>query len=78
MTKTCRPQPRLFVLGCIAAALGFLFVTPHAARAQQVAVIVNGDPITTFDVEQRAKLVSLRHTRFRHARKCSTTSSTTS
>jgi peptidyl-prolyl cis-trans isomerase SurA len=30
-----------------------------AARAQQVVVIVNGDPITALDIEQRAKLTQL-------------------
>ncbi|WP_022723404.1 SurA N-terminal domain-containing protein [Rhodopseudomonas sp. B29] len=34
---------------------------PTAAHAQSVAVMVNGEPITTFDIEQRAKLNRLSH-----------------
>ena len=30
-----------------------------AARAQQVVVIVNGEPITALDIEQRSKLTHL-------------------
>lgn len=29
------------------------------AHAQQVAIIVNGEPVTTFDIEQRTKLIQL-------------------
>lgn len=32
-----------------------------AARAQSVAVMVNGEPITTFDIEQRTRLDKLSH-----------------
>jgi peptidyl-prolyl cis-trans isomerase SurA len=32
---------------------------PGAALAQQVAVIVNGSPITTYDIEQRSKFTAL-------------------
>jgi peptidyl-prolyl cis-trans isomerase SurA len=39
----------------ISAAL----ILPGAARAQQVVVIVNGEPITAFDIEQRSKLSQL-------------------
>jgi peptidyl-prolyl cis-trans isomerase SurA len=42
---------RLAAAAVIAAAVAF----PSAAFAQQVAVIVNGAPITTYDIEQRAK-----------------------
>ena len=42
------------VLLLLVAALG---ATP--ARAQQILAMVNGDPITAFDVEQRVKLVKL-------------------
>jgi len=41
----------------IAVAAAVLASAP--ARAQNVAVIVNGDPITVFDIEQRAKLNQL-------------------
>jgi peptidyl-prolyl cis-trans isomerase SurA len=32
---------------------------PSAVRAQQVVVIVNGEPITALDIEQRGKLIQL-------------------
>jgi peptidyl-prolyl cis-trans isomerase SurA len=32
---------------------------PHAAQAQGVVVLVSGDPITEFDIEQRTKLMTL-------------------
>ncbi len=37
-------------------ALGFLGMTPAAA---QVVLLVNGEPITAFDIEQRSKLIQL-------------------
>ncbi len=39
----------------LAAAIAAAAALPHAARAQQVAVLVNGAPITTYDIEQRMK-----------------------
>jgi peptidyl-prolyl cis-trans isomerase SurA len=42
---------RLAVAVVVATAVAL----PHAARAQQVAVMVNGSPITTYDIEQRTK-----------------------
>jgi peptidyl-prolyl cis-trans isomerase SurA len=42
-----------------ALAAVLLAVCSFGARAQQVLVLVNGDPITYFDVEQRMKLVSI-------------------
>jgi len=47
--------------GLLAAAL-LVFaasVPATAVRAQQVVVIVNGDPITALDIEQRSKLVQI-------------------
>ncbi len=44
------------LIGAAFAAL-FLTATIPAASAQQVVVIVNGDPITALDIEQRSKLV---------------------
>jgi peptidyl-prolyl cis-trans isomerase SurA len=43
----------------ISAALAVvaLFATINSAGAQLVAVLVNGDPITNFDIEQRVKLI---------------------
>ena len=57
--KIGRPRLRFMTLCQIATALGLLIFPTVAARAQQVAVIVNGDPVTTYDVEQRAKLIQL-------------------
>lgn len=48
---------RLAIVAAILAAWPLVFVT--RAQAQLVAVIVNGDPITNFDVEQRTKLIEL-------------------
>jgi peptidyl-prolyl cis-trans isomerase SurA len=42
------------ILGC-AAALAFMLCA-STSQAQSVAVMVNGDPITSFDIEQRSKL----------------------
>ena len=42
------------ILGCAAGLLLMACATP--LHAQSVAVMVNGDPITTFDIEQRSKL----------------------
>jgi len=42
-----------------AVLLFVLSVLAMAARAQQVVVIVNGEPITALDIEQRAKLNQL-------------------
>jgi peptidyl-prolyl cis-trans isomerase SurA len=36
--------------------LGLACLPASAARAQQIVVIVNGDPITALDIEQRSKL----------------------
>jgi peptidyl-prolyl cis-trans isomerase SurA len=45
--------------GLLAAALIALAASATVARAQQVVVIVNGDPITALDIEQRSKLTVL-------------------
>jgi peptidyl-prolyl cis-trans isomerase SurA len=46
----------------VAAALALALAAaglPRPALAQQVAVIVNGAPITTYDIEQRTKFITL-------------------
>jgi peptidyl-prolyl cis-trans isomerase SurA len=48
---------RLRRLTAIAALLLACAAAP--AQAQTVVVVVNGDPVTNFDVEQRSKLISL-------------------
>jgi len=40
-------------------ALVLMVVSPSPARAQQVVVMVSGEPITNFDIEQRSKLIML-------------------
>ena len=51
-------SPLRYVALAALAAAG-LAAAPVAAQAQQVLVIVNGDPITAYDVEQRMKLVQI-------------------
>jgi peptidyl-prolyl cis-trans isomerase SurA len=57
MTTTLfhRLSPR--ILGCAAALM--LMVCASPLRAQTVAVMVNGEPITNYDIEQRSKLTLL-------------------
>ena len=40
-------------------SLGAACGLPRAAQAQQVVVVVNGEPITELDIEQRTKLIEL-------------------
>jgi peptidyl-prolyl cis-trans isomerase SurA len=53
----------IFMMRCghwsAAMLIGAALLLPSAVRAQQVVVIVNGDPITALDIEQRSKLNSL-------------------
>ena len=53
LTRTCRSLLTAAVLMLGLSALA------TAARAQQVVVIVNGEPITALDIEQRTKLNQL-------------------
>jgi peptidyl-prolyl cis-trans isomerase SurA len=39
--------------------LGAALVLPRTAQSQQVVVVVNGDPVTALDIEQRSKLNQL-------------------
>src|SRR3984957_11706857 len=54
MTTILFRRPAFLRLGCAAALLLMLGATP--SHAQTVAVMVNGDPITDLDIEQRSKL----------------------
>jgi peptidyl-prolyl cis-trans isomerase SurA len=56
MTMTTKFLHRLSPrrLGCAAALVLMACASP--SHAQSVAVMVNGDPITTYDIEQRSKL----------------------
>ncbi|MBR0696048.1 SurA N-terminal domain-containing protein [Bradyrhizobium lablabi] len=59
MTTASLPiRPYSLVLGCV---LAFALVLGSVTRphAQTVAVMVNGEPITSFDIEQRTKLNGL-------------------
>ena len=51
-TSPHRPSPRILV--CVAALL--LMGCGSPLHAQTVAVMVNGEPITNYDIEQRSKL----------------------
>jgi peptidyl-prolyl cis-trans isomerase SurA len=54
ITVTLSHRLSHLIRGCAVAALVLLCASP--SRAQSVAVMVNGDPITTFDIDQRSKL----------------------
>jgi peptidyl-prolyl cis-trans isomerase SurA len=54
MTTPLPHRFRTLIMGCAAALL--LSLGASAAHAQTVAVMVNGEPITDFDIEQRSKL----------------------
>jgi peptidyl-prolyl cis-trans isomerase SurA len=52
--------PALLRLAAAAAlALAVVAAAPQGAQAQGVVVVVNGDPITNFDIEQRSKLLQV-------------------
>jgi peptidyl-prolyl cis-trans isomerase SurA len=56
MFDTCRTCRNLMTAAVLVFAVAAL---PSAVRAQQVVVIVNGEPITALDIEQRGKLIQL-------------------
>ena len=57
MTTTFSRRLSPFLLGCAAALL--LIGCGSPLHAQTVAVMVNGEPITNYDIEQRSKLTFL-------------------
>jgi peptidyl-prolyl cis-trans isomerase SurA len=58
--KMHRPaRARRLLVALAAAAAAGLAALPFPAAAQQVAVIVNGSPITTYDIEQRSRFTAL-------------------
>jgi peptidyl-prolyl cis-trans isomerase SurA len=67
MTATTLPLIRLFASRRLVGLMGVALcgvvtlgmVTAGPAQAQSVAVMVNGEPITNFDIEQRSKLIAL-------------------
>jgi peptidyl-prolyl cis-trans isomerase SurA len=54
MTTTFSHRLPSFILGCVASLVVMACAAP--SHAQSVAVMVNGDPITSYDIEQRSKL----------------------
>jgi peptidyl-prolyl cis-trans isomerase SurA len=55
MTTTFFARLSAVILGCAAILIG----SGSPLHAQSVAVMVNGEPITNYDIEQRGKLISL-------------------
>src|SRR5688572_13065364 len=46
-------------LAAAVMAAAFAALAPAGAAAQQIVAIVNGDPITAFDIENRGKLMAI-------------------
>ena len=59
MTPQVPPASRRKTLAAIVLAAVAMLALPSAACAQQVVAFVNGTPITTLDVEHRAKFIQL-------------------
>jgi peptidyl-prolyl cis-trans isomerase SurA len=57
MTTTFIDRLSAVILGCAAALI--LMGCGSPLHAQTVAVMVNGEPITNYDIEQRSKLITL-------------------
>ncbi len=57
MTTTFSHRLSTFILCCATALI--LIGSGSPLRAQSVAVMVNGEPITNYDIEQRGKLITL-------------------
>ena len=57
MTATFPHRLRAPIVSCVAVLLLSLGISP--LRAQTVAVMVNGEPVTDYDIEQRSKLFFL-------------------
>src|ERR1700751_5998834 len=57
MTTTFPSHLRDLLVVCVATIISPLWVSP--AHSQTIAVMVNGEPITRFDIEQRSKLAFL-------------------
>lgn len=58
--KPMLPLPSLLRhVAAAALALAAFVVPPQRAHAQGVVLMVNGDPITNFDIEQRSKLLQV-------------------
>jgi peptidyl-prolyl cis-trans isomerase SurA len=55
MTTTFFDRLSAVILGCATA----LILSGSPSHAQTVAVMVNGEPITNYDIDQRSKLITL-------------------
>jgi peptidyl-prolyl cis-trans isomerase SurA len=53
------PIGRRFLVALAVFAVSIAVAAPSPAAAQQVVVIVNGAPITTYDIEQRSRFIQL-------------------
>jgi len=51
--------PSTLTTALVALALGIAPAAVTRARAQNAVVVVNGDPVTNFDIEQRMKLIGI-------------------
>src|SRR5262245_11059698 len=51
--------PSTLTTALVALALGIAPAAVTQARAQNAVVVVNGDPVTNFDIEQRMKLIGI-------------------
>jgi peptidyl-prolyl cis-trans isomerase SurA len=60
MTTSSLPRLSRLIISAVAAAL-LLMGGGSQLHAQTVAVMVNGEPITAYDIEQRSKLNTLSH-----------------
>src|ERR1700761_4893276 len=58
MTATFSRRLSTLILGGSAATI-LMAASPSPVWAQQIACMINGEPITNFDVEQRSKLLML-------------------
>jgi peptidyl-prolyl cis-trans isomerase SurA len=52
------PLHRRFFTASILAVMAVL-ITPSASRAQQVVALVDGEPVTSLDIEQRTKFIQM-------------------
>jgi peptidyl-prolyl cis-trans isomerase SurA len=57
--KAAFPSALRGLATAVAFALAIVASAPHGASAQGAVILVNGDPITNFDIEQRSKLLQV-------------------
>jgi peptidyl-prolyl cis-trans isomerase SurA len=59
VTSQIPPRTHRTVLAAAVFAAAIMLIIPSTARSQQVVAFVNGQPITTLDVEHRGKFIQL-------------------